>query len=131
MSRRPTITTAQRVECWDKSGGICHICRLPIDPRKEKWEAEHVIPLALGGAKAWPNLRPAHVDCHKEKTAQDKGDIAKAIRRRAADIGARPAPVRKIASRNFSQSEKAARRQAKPKLEMLPEIYRRVKETDQ
>lgn len=92
MNKRPTITKAQRVECWDKSGGICHICRVVIDPRKQKWEAEHIIPLGLKGGKTWPNLQPAHVDCHKVKTAKDKGDIAQAVRRRANDIGAKGPP---------------------------------------
>ena len=74
----------------------------------------------------------ARETCHGRKTAEeDIPAIAKAKRREAAHLGARPAPARKIANRGFAQSEKAARRQAKPKLEMLPEIFRRVRETDQ
>lgn len=96
-----------KVECFDLSAGLCHICKKPIDPLKEKWDAEHLIPRKLGGANKWPNLRPAHrFGCHSEKTKKDVKNIAEAVRRRAAHIGAKPEPKRPIKSAGFPKHEK-------------------------
>lgn len=78
MTRR-SLTKRQRLDCFEAAGGICHICRLPIDPLKERWEAEHIIPRALKGADTYPNLKPAHKRCHAEKTKADVPAIAKAV----------------------------------------------------
>lgn len=88
MTRRH-ISPSERVAIYYRAGGCCHICGEKIG-LAERWDVEHVIPLELGGdeAKGSLNLRPAHVDCHKPKTAKDVGDIAKAKRREARHIGA-------------------------------------------
>lgn len=81
---RPSSTKVRR-ECFDAhrwadhAGRImltCHICGGNIDPAREKWEAEHTTPRANGGV----DVRPAHAECHKPKTAKDIGDIAKGKR---------------------------------------------------
>ena len=93
MTRRH-ISTTERVRIFRDAGGRCHICAQPItvgDP----WDVEHVIPLALGGADGGDNLAPAHVACHRSKTATDAGDTARAKRREAKHIGA-DAPSRAV-----------------------------------
>ena len=109
MTRR-ALSTKARVALFQRHGGVCHICGGKIAAR-EAWELEHVIPLALGGDDAPANLRPAHVKCHRGKTAKDAGDTAKAKRREADHIGAtapsprgfRKAPPQNRASRPLTK----------------------------
>lgn len=92
MSKRPS-STALRRQVFDAckypdpvTGRImmtCHLCSLPIDPAREKWDAEHVIPFANGGTE----IRPAHTACHKPKTARDASEIAKGKRIRDYHFG--------------------------------------------
>lgn len=94
--KRRSITAKERVAIFNRWGGVCHICKGKIEGKG--WDVEHVIPLAQGGEDGGDNLRPAHIDCHKEKTAVDAADTAKAKRREAKHIGAwkpkRPFPKR-------------------------------------
>lgn len=101
MTRR-RFTTKQNIEFFLAHNGECHICGGKIDAVREKWEREHVIPIALGGADDDSNMRPAHVKCHREKTDGDVAAIAKARRREAKHMGAQ-LPKRKIQSRGFGQ----------------------------
>ena len=86
--KRRSISTRERVEIFQKAGGVCHCCqgRIAIG---DAWEVEHVIPLAQGGADEGDNLQPAHVKCHRAKTADDAGNTARAKRREARHLGAR------------------------------------------
>lgn len=81
MSRRH-ISASERAQIFADALGICHICGLKIDGGHERWDVEHVIPLAMGGDedKGSDNLKPAHVKCHLGKTAVDKKHIGKAKR---------------------------------------------------
>lgn len=106
MTRRSKITRAKRVRIFDAAGGICHLCGHPIDGTKEDWEVEHPIALGMGGSDKESELRPAHVHCHKDKTAKDKKVIAKTVRARAAHIGARSAPRKKLEGAGFAKTEK-------------------------
>jgi 5-methylcytosine-specific restriction endonuclease McrA len=72
---------------FDSAGGVCHLCGLKIAVG-EAWEVEHVIALEISGDDSDDNLRPAHVACHRPKTAEDAGRIAKAKRVHAKHIGA-------------------------------------------
>lgn len=87
MRRR--ITAALRVRVFDAAKGCCHLCGLPIDPLRERWDVEHVKPLWLGGADNETNMRPAHDRCHADKTATEAAPRAKSTRIRARHIGAR------------------------------------------
>jgi len=99
MTRR-SISTTRRVKIFEAANGICHICGQRIDGTRERWDVEHVIPLALGGDDDGENLQPAHAKCHAKKTADDVKVIAKAKRIEAKHIGANR-PKRKIPSRRF------------------------------
>ena len=98
MSRRP-MTRSRKVRIFEVAGGICHICGSKIDGVRERWDAEHVIPLAAGGDDDDDNLRPAHVACHRGKTTEDAKVIAKTKRVRAKHMGAAPKRSRFATSR--------------------------------
>lgn len=85
MTRR-RLTKKQIADWFLEHGGICHICETKIHVG-EAWEREHVIPLAAGGSDDLENQRPAHVKCHKVKTAEDRGVIAKVERQRQKHLG--------------------------------------------
>ena len=84
--KRRTLTTRDRAEIFGAAEGRCHLCGGRIEAG-QRWEAEHVIPLAMGGEDGLANLAPAHVRCHRTKTRTDASDIAKAKRREAKHLG--------------------------------------------
>lgn len=86
MVKRKTISTKQRVALFAKHDGVCHICGGKISVG-ESWDVEHVIPFAMGGADDESNWRPSHIKCHRTKTVDDVGKIAKAKRREARHLG--------------------------------------------
>lgn len=87
-------STRDRRECLaaHEADFRCHLCGGRIDPVRDRWEAEHVVPLALGGT----SVLPAHAKCHAAKTADDVGRIAKAKRggesHKGVRVSARPMP---------------------------------------
>lgn len=93
MTRR-RLSTSARVALFEAAGGRCHICggRIAVG---DAWDADHVIPLAMGGEDGGDNLAPAHRACHRgagSKTSEDVAAIAKAKRVRAKHLGAAAAP---------------------------------------
>lgn len=85
---RKSLTRNQRAELFLEHDGICHLCGCQINAaRGEVWEVEHVEAREIGGRDDWANLRPAHVACHKAKTASDKKVIAKLNRIRNRNLG--------------------------------------------
>jgi hypothetical protein len=71
----------------------CHICSLPIDPVREKWEAEHVLRRALKGDDSPGNILPAHKEgCHAEKTKKDIAENAKGTRVRDRHFNIKRSP---------------------------------------
>ncbi|OWV44237.1 HNH endonuclease [Mameliella alba] len=78
MTRR--MSPSRRARIFSEADGICHICGQPIDGTRERWEIEHIVPYALTRDDSDENLAPAHVSCHRGKTAEDAGSIAKAKR---------------------------------------------------
>lgn len=95
MSRK-SWTMLRKMRVFEAHKGICHLCGGKIDGTREAWELEHIIPIAMGGADDETNVAPAHVSCHKGKTATDKAQIAKANRVRAKHNAARAGPKRLI-----------------------------------
>ena len=57
---------------------------------------DHVIPLAMGGDDDLSNLQPLCRNCHRSKTATDKGHIAKADRMRQRASGIKRQAANKI-----------------------------------
>jgi 5-methylcytosine-specific restriction endonuclease McrA len=98
--KRRNWTALQRLGIFMSHGGVCHLCDSKI-LMNEKWDLEHVIPLAMGGDDDEENLRPAHKACHKAKTKDDVKAVAKAKRRQAKHLGAK-ASKHKWQSRPFA-----------------------------
>lgn len=88
MTKRKYRSAKERARLFKLFGGKCYLCKGTIDGTKEAWEIEHVIPLAQGGDDEDGNLQLAHAKCHKAKTVQDVGNIARAKRREARHTGA-------------------------------------------
>lgn len=94
--KRPTLSAKERTRLFLLHGGVCHLCTRRIAPGEE-WQVEHPQARALGGADVDDNMKPAHVDCHKPKTARDVAMMAKINRVRAKHLGvktrrSRPVP---------------------------------------
>lgn len=90
QSPRKSLTRNQRAELFLEHGGRCYLCGCIINAgRGEAWEVEHVEAREISGRDDWANLRPAHVDCHKVKTKEDKAIIAKCNRVRNRHLGIR------------------------------------------
>lgn len=95
MTARRTWTAKRRLAVFERDGGVCHICAQKILVG-EAWDLEHRVPLALGGDDDEGNVHPAHVTCHKGKSAQDAANLAKANRVRAKHKGAKPQPRHRL-----------------------------------
>lgn len=87
MTDRRSLSPMRRLKVFEDAGGLCHICGQKIFGKE--WDAEHVIPLALGGADDDSNLRPAHKACHGIKTRTDAASWSKAKRVKAKHLGIR------------------------------------------
>jgi 5-methylcytosine-specific restriction endonuclease McrA len=94
-----------RLRVFERCGGVCHISRRKIRPG-EAWELEHVKPLSMGGEHRELNLAPALVQPHREKTAREAGERAKADRIRAKHLGTWEKSSRPLPSRKFRTSRK-------------------------
>lgn len=84
---RKRRTAEHRERICIARGWLCHICELPINPVRQRWHLDHVIPLASGGKDEDDNLHPVHEKCHLAKTVEDVGKIAKGKRLRARHLG--------------------------------------------
>lgn len=87
---RRRLSPTARASLFTLRGGICHMCKMPIDGTKEAWDHSHVIPLAQGGKDELSNWDVAHRKCHRAHTAAvDMPAIAKTKRQYRANIGAK------------------------------------------
>lgn len=77
---RPNLSDKERRRLFEYHGGICHISNRKIDPVRDDWEIEHVIPRWAGGKDTDDNMRPALQEFHKEKTAKEATERAKGNR---------------------------------------------------
>ncbi len=73
---RRSMTKARATRIFLAANGVCWLCGNQIRDG-EKWDAEHVTALTLGGADDDANLKPAHVKCHAVKTVADRKADAK------------------------------------------------------
>jgi 5-methylcytosine-specific restriction enzyme A len=102
----------------------CECCRLPT----KRFHLDHITADALKRDKRRLTAKDgqllcagARETCHGKKTAeQDIPAIAKAKRREAAHLGAKPAPKRKLQSRNDLRTDRKAPKIDKAALPKLP-----------
>ncbi len=93
---RCKLTPHRRLAVWERTGGRCVVCGGAIDGVRERWIAEHIRALELGGADDLANMGPAHQTCAWEKTRDDYHRAARAKRQKIRHLGAeaskRPLP---------------------------------------
>jgi 5-methylcytosine-specific restriction endonuclease McrA len=98
---RGHVSQALKRRVWEAADGLCMWCGEEVPPAGPEVDYDHRIPLALNGADDETNLGPIHKrPCHKLKTAQDIGQIAKAKRQRKL-IEERTASKRPVKGRGF------------------------------
>ncbi|MGY3330080.1 5-methylcytosine-specific restriction protein A [Mesorhizobium sp. USDA 4775] len=101
----PTV----RARIFLRANGMCHISQRPIGAG-EKWQLEHVKPLSLGGENRESNLRPALVEPHRAKSADENALREKADRVRAKHLGVYPKSKAPIRSRGFAPTRDGVER---------------------
>jgi 5-methylcytosine-specific restriction enzyme A len=87
MSRRE-FPVSVKVAAWKRCGGLCEECGCLLKPGR--FHYDHSNPDGLTGEPTLDNclvLCSGPNSCHGEKTKNDVGNIAKAKRREAKDIG--------------------------------------------
>ncbi|MGF9759469.1 HNH endonuclease [Microvirga sp. 0TCS3.31] len=93
---RRKLTPHRRLKVWETTGGVCVRCERKIDGVRERWIAEHIRALELGGEDDFANMGPAHTTCALIKTQDDHRRAAQAKRQKIHHIGAdvpkRPLP---------------------------------------
>lgn len=85
--RRQEFSAKIRIAAYTRSGGHCEnaFCQIVLQPGRIQYD--HVIPAELGGEPTLANCQVLCAQCHKEKTSNDQGDIAKAKRRELKHAG--------------------------------------------
>jgi hypothetical protein len=85
---RRKLTPHRRLKVWETTGGVCVLCERKIDGVRERWIAEHIRALELGGEDDLSNMGPAHEACALVKTQDDHCRTAQAKRQKIRHIGA-------------------------------------------
>lgn len=88
-ARRQCFDAHKFIDATGKVMMHCHICGYLIDPVKDPWDADHVLPHTFDGSDDPKNVRPAHVKCHQSKTKQDISKNAKSKRAKDKHVGIR------------------------------------------
>lgn len=101
---RPHFSRKERARLFALRRGICYLCSGKIDGVREAYDIEHRIPWEISRDNSDDNLELAHKHCHKVKTAQDAGVIAKVKRLHAKHNGYYPPSKAKIKSRGFAST---------------------------
>lgn len=119
-----TIPPRVKLRIFERENGICHLTGAKIQPG-DQWDADHKIPLILGGKHQESNLFPALRADHRKKTAAEmavKSKVAK-VRKKHLSI---TRPAGKIKSQGFPSTEKAESRSSKQSLPRRP-LYAEAK----
>lgn len=89
-----------KLRIFEREGGICHLTGVKIQPGDE-WDADHKIPLILGGEHRESNLFPALREAHRKKTAMEMSVKSKIARVRKKHLGIFQKSGPKLRSRGF------------------------------
>lgn len=90
-----------RVRLFEAAGGRCAICNRKLGPG-DKWQVDHVVALANGGAHSEANMQIACDWCHKAKTAEDVAQKSKTAAVKAKHV--LPRKPSRWQSRGFPKS---------------------------
>lgn len=74
-AKRRKRTALEMAQIFADGGGRCHICKRKLGPA-DRWELDHIIPLAKGGTDDDANCAPACDWCHDKKSDADNTSIA-------------------------------------------------------
>lgn len=86
-TEREKLSPTKRLKIFEAHKGVCGICGKEIRTG-EKWIAEHLRPLALGGTNDAANLAPVHMACADSKTFGKEGDLARAAKAKRTKMAA-------------------------------------------
>lgn len=95
---RRFLSALARQLAWEASDGLCGLCGEPVALFEAEWD--HRVSLVAGGSNDIGNFQPAHVSCHRTKSAADVKIGAKIKRILARMTGERRAR-RPILGRGF------------------------------
>lgn len=93
-----------KLRIFEREGGICHLTGVKIQPGDE-WDADHKIPLILGGEHRESNLFPALREAHRKKTKAEVAVKSKIAAVRQKHLGIK-APKQKITSAGFPKRQR-------------------------
>ena len=88
MTRPHNFTRKDRAAIALRANGCCEICGMRL--KVGEGDADHILPVDLGGDSTIENGRWICRPCHKGKTANDVRMIRKADRQRDRHTGAMP-----------------------------------------
>mgnify|MGYP000217691281 FL=1 len=94
MSERRKLTAAERQQIYEKFGGRCAYCGCKITIKE--MQADHVIPLHLGGADDISNLYPACRACNHYKSTYTVEKFRAVIQRAPAVLRISSATYRRL-----------------------------------
>lgn len=99
------VPTTVRLRIFAAHGGRCHLSGRRIMPG-DAWDLDHVTALWKGGKHVESNLAPALRDKHREKSAAENSEQAKADRTRAKHLGLGKSgrPLKRPAGQRFDWS---------------------------
>ncbi len=102
----------------------CEECGLPA----KKFQIDHMRPDGLLGKPTLENAKLICEICYRIKNPQDTSAIARAKRKEAAHLGAKPAAAKPLQSRGFQPTEKAVARQSRAPKPALPpkQLFRKA-----
>lgn len=103
MPRAHNFSRNQRAEIALRANGRCEKCGAKL--KTGEGQADHVIPVEMGGPSEIENGEWLCVPCHKAKSADDVRRIRKSDRQRDRHIGAIK-PKGTIRSRGFPKRER-------------------------
>lgn len=92
-----------RVRLFQAAGGKCAGCGRKLGPG-DRWDADHIVPLILGGAHSEANLQVLCGWCHKEKSREDVALKSKSARVRANHV--LPREPSKLKGKPFPKRER-------------------------
>lgn len=92
-----------RLRVFEKFGGICQLSKRKIMPGEE-WDLDHIKALWRGGEHRELNLQPVLKQPHREKSAEEQSEQAKADRIRKKHLGIWPASKAKIRGVGFRKT---------------------------
>lgn len=94
-----------KLRIYDRAGGVCHICKLPIKST-ETWHADHVHAIIAGGPNRESNLAPAHAHCNMAKAKVETKEKSVVAKKRRAHLGIKTAPQKPLQGRGFPKTDK-------------------------